>query len=237
MDHDVIGDVHGEAGKLEALLGALGYRREQGVHRASGRQAVFLGDLVDRGPGQLEVLAIVRPMLDAGAALAVMGNHELNAAAWHTPDPRVPGEFLRPHGGSYGEANRHQHEAFLTAVEGRPALHAELVEQARRARGVARGGAPRAVPRRPRRGRAGPVRSPLEDRHSFHALAASGLPRLLCREGRPARRLSLPRRAGAAARGAARGRMATDPRRAALRGAAFPPIAGSRRLPPCAARS
>ena len=40
---------------------------------------------------------IARRMADVGAALAVMGNHELNAIAWHTPDPRQPDEYLRPY--------------------------------------------------------------------------------------------------------------------------------------------
>jgi hypothetical protein len=67
-------------------------------------------------------------MVDAGAALAVMGNHELNAIAWHTPDPRNSGEYLRPHhSAKWGEKNRKQHAAFLAEVEDKPALHAEII--------------------------------------------------------------------------------------------------------------
>ena len=58
-----------------------------------------------------------------------MGNHELNAIAWHTAHPDRKGEFLRshpPHG--WGVSNRHQHEAFLTEVEHLPALHQEIID-------------------------------------------------------------------------------------------------------------
>jgi len=72
---------------------------------------------------------IVRRMVDAGAALAVMGNHELNAIAWHTPDPRRPGQYLRSHDSpTWGAKNRKQHAAFLDEVESKPALHYEIVE-------------------------------------------------------------------------------------------------------------
>jgi hypothetical protein len=86
MGYDVIGDIHGQADKLEALLRVLGYRNGAGVWRHSGRQAIFVGDFIDRGPAQIRSVNIVRRMTDAGAAHAVMGDHELNAIAWHTPD-------------------------------------------------------------------------------------------------------------------------------------------------------
>jgi hypothetical protein len=68
-------------------------------------------------------------MVDAGSALAVMGNHELNAIAWHTPDARNSGEYLRPHHSpKWGEKNRKQHAAFLAEVEDQPALHSEIID-------------------------------------------------------------------------------------------------------------
>ena len=68
-------------------------------------------------------------MVDAGAALAVMGNHEFNAIAWHTPDARHPGDFLRSRfSAEYGDKNRKQHAAFLAEVEDRPALHPEIID-------------------------------------------------------------------------------------------------------------
>ena len=95
MAYDIIGDIHGQAGKLEALLRTLGYRDTAGAWRHPERQAIFVGDFIDRGPAQVRSVHIVRRMVDAGAALAVMGNHELNAIAWHTPDPRHLGQYLR----------------------------------------------------------------------------------------------------------------------------------------------
>jgi hypothetical protein len=95
--YDLIGDIHGHADALQQLLGKLGYARHKGVYRHPDRQAVFLGDFIDRGPKIRETLEIVRPMIDSGAALAVMGNHELNALAFHTPVPCRPGDYLRPH--------------------------------------------------------------------------------------------------------------------------------------------
>ena len=123
----IIGDIHGHADALEALLTDLGYRNTGGAWRHPARLALFVGDLVDRGPKQMETVSLVRRMVDAGSARAVMGNHEFNAIAWFLPDPECPGEFLRKHhSAKYGDKNRKQHQAFLSAVEGSP-LHEELV--------------------------------------------------------------------------------------------------------------
>ena len=93
------------------------------------RQAIFVGDFIDRGPSQVQTVNTVRRMVEAGVALAVMGNHDLNAIAWHIPNPGHPGEFLRPHhSAKWGENNRRQHAAFLAEVEDKPALHAEIIE-------------------------------------------------------------------------------------------------------------
>ena len=73
---DVVGDVHGEFGALQALLSRLGYRPD-GIHPA-GRRLVFVGDLVDRGPQSVSVLRWIRPLLEAEQAQCLMGNHELN---------------------------------------------------------------------------------------------------------------------------------------------------------------
>ncbi|SPE99463.1 polynucleotide kinase-phosphatase [Streptomyces sp. MA5143a] len=70
---DIIGDIHGCAHELEALLGKLGY--VDGVH-PEGRTAVFVGDLVDRGPDSPGVLRRVMSMVGSGDALCVPGNHE-----------------------------------------------------------------------------------------------------------------------------------------------------------------
>ncbi|WP_030206924.1 polynucleotide kinase-phosphatase [Streptomyces sp. NRRL S-87] len=70
---DIVGDVHGCAAELETLLTRLGY--EDGVH-PEGRTAVFVGDLVDRGPDSPAVLRRVMGMVKSGNALCVPGNHE-----------------------------------------------------------------------------------------------------------------------------------------------------------------
>ena len=85
---DIIGDVHGCADELETLLGELGYavveaRTDDPVWpgavyaHPAGRKAVFLGDLVDRGPRVLDTLRLVRNMVEAGHALCVPGNHDV----------------------------------------------------------------------------------------------------------------------------------------------------------------
>jgi hypothetical protein len=129
MNYDIIGDIHGHADKLEALLAKLGYNNSTGAWRHSGRQAIFVGDFIDRGPAQRHAVDTVRRMVDCGAAQAIMGNHEFNAIAWHTPDHRSPGEYLRRHfSEKYGDGNRRQHAKFLAEVEHRPSLHAEIVD-------------------------------------------------------------------------------------------------------------
>ena len=105
---DVIGDVHGYAGPLQALLGELGYDVVDGAHRHPSRTAVFVGDLIDRGPSQLETLRIVRAMVEAGAARIVLGNHEFNAIAYATIDPARL-EYCRTHNDKHDS----QHREFL----------------------------------------------------------------------------------------------------------------------------
>jgi protein phosphatase len=82
---DIIGDVHGCYDELRALLDRLGYQvqiqgtddtRRYMVQHPEGRRAIFLGDLVDRGPNTPEVLRLVMDMVDTGTALCVPGNHD-----------------------------------------------------------------------------------------------------------------------------------------------------------------
>jgi protein phosphatase len=76
FDHgpfDIIGDIHGCFDELRALLTNLGYVEG---HHPEGRKAIFLGDLVDRGPKIPEVLKLVMKMTASGDALAVPGNHD-----------------------------------------------------------------------------------------------------------------------------------------------------------------
>ena len=80
---DIIGDVHGCYDELVAILGNLGYEVSDDptgadikVQPPEGRKAVFVGDLVDRGPATPRVLELVMSMVRAGTALCVAGNHE-----------------------------------------------------------------------------------------------------------------------------------------------------------------
>lgn len=120
--YDIIGDVHGRWDRLEALLRRLGYVEREGAWRCRGRTAVFVGDLIDTGPGQREVLRTVRAMVDAGAARVVLGNHEFNAVSWATRHPRT-GERCRPDTAK----NRGQHEAFLAQIGEGSAEHDEWI--------------------------------------------------------------------------------------------------------------
>ena len=97
--YDLIGDIHGQHGKLAAMLAQLGYHLFQAAAGATwrhphGRKVIFLGDYIDRGPEVRAVLQTVRAMTDAGDAYAIMGNHEYNCICYHTPDGR--GGWLRP---------------------------------------------------------------------------------------------------------------------------------------------
>ncbi|HEU5107535.1 MAG TPA: polynucleotide kinase-phosphatase, partial [Micromonosporaceae bacterium] len=80
---DIVGDVHGCRAELERLLEKLGWvisrddaGRPVGAGHPAGRTAVFVGDLVDRGPDSPGVLRLVMGMVAAGTALCVPGNHE-----------------------------------------------------------------------------------------------------------------------------------------------------------------
>jgi hypothetical protein len=95
--YDLIGDIHGHADELVQVLETLGYAKSHGIYRHPERKVIFVGDFIDRGPKVRQTLEIVRPMVEAGHALAVMGNHEFNALAYHTEDPDEPGTFLRRH--------------------------------------------------------------------------------------------------------------------------------------------
>ncbi len=79
---EIIGDVHGCADELRDLLTTLGWVVDLdgdtavGGHHPDGRMAIFVGDLVDRGPDTPGVLRLVMGLVDAGNALCVTGNHE-----------------------------------------------------------------------------------------------------------------------------------------------------------------
>ena len=69
MTYDVIGDIHGHAEELRTLLRQLGYEERNGGYVAEGRNAIFVGDFIDRGPAIREVLQIARAMVRRNGAM------------------------------------------------------------------------------------------------------------------------------------------------------------------------
>lgn len=99
----MIPDIHADPRLLDACLSM-----------AAGSTPAFLGDFIDAGTGvdhadDAAVLTRVRALIDAGEALAVMGNHELNAILFHRRGP--DGDWLRRHSAK----NRKQHRSFIEA--------------------------------------------------------------------------------------------------------------------------
>ena len=122
--YDVIGDVHGHVHAIEGLLAQMGYEFVDGVWSHPTRNAVFVGDLVDRGARQVETVRLVQAMIAAGTGHMVLGNHEFNAVGWMTPHPDKPDSFCRSH----TPGHLHQHSEFLAQVGEGSALHHELLE-------------------------------------------------------------------------------------------------------------
>lgn len=111
--YDLIGDVHGYAKPLKHLLEKMEYDFNGQFWEHPSRKVIFLGDFIDRGPDQIDSVLIAKSMVENGAALAVMGNHEFNAIAYATINPQQKGEYLRPH----TQKNRKQHAEFLNQVD------------------------------------------------------------------------------------------------------------------------
>jgi hypothetical protein len=111
--YDIIPDIHGDLERLTATLSGLGYEPVGRSWRApSGRQAAFLGDFIDAGQDNAAVLYVVRSMIADGNAVAIMGNHELNAIHYHSEGLNsrgIPDGFMRAH----DARNTRQAETFL----------------------------------------------------------------------------------------------------------------------------
>lgn len=93
--YDLIGDIHGHAEPLKRLLHKMQYHEKDGVWQHPSRKAIFVGDYIDRGPAIREVLHIIHGMVQGGQAIALMGNHEYNALAYHYQLP--DGAYIRKH--------------------------------------------------------------------------------------------------------------------------------------------
>jgi len=92
---DFIGDIHGHADELEALLKKLGYAKKNKAYSHPERKVLFVGDYIDRGPKIRKTLKIVKRMVESENAIALMGNHEYNAICFHYQE--TEGGHLRKH--------------------------------------------------------------------------------------------------------------------------------------------
>ncbi|MHC5202350.1 metallophosphoesterase [Myroides sp. LJL119] len=108
-DFDIIGDIHGHSNDLKLLLNKLDYKKKDGYYQHPTRKALFLGDYIDRGINVVEVLEIVKAMVDNNQAIALMGNHEYNAICYNTKDSQ--GNYLREH----SKKNFNQHAVTMAA--------------------------------------------------------------------------------------------------------------------------
>ncbi len=84
--YDIIGDVHGHAQSLKKLLLKLGYKKTPDGYSHPGRKAIFVGDFINRGPQIKKTIRTIRTMVENGNALAILGNHEINAIISHLDD-------------------------------------------------------------------------------------------------------------------------------------------------------
>jgi hypothetical protein len=82
---DIVGDVHGQADALFALLARSGWHIPPHdltgnlpieASHPEGRFLLFAGDLVNKGPDSIRVLRLVMGLVRRGRGLSVRGNHE-----------------------------------------------------------------------------------------------------------------------------------------------------------------
>ena len=109
---------------MRLLLEKLGYRKRNGhwFHKTS--KLIFLGDLIDRGPEQIETVELVQNLERNGLALCLMGNHEFNAVGFATEAPESSGEFIRKH----NSRNIGQHEKFLEEYANKSASYKDTIK-------------------------------------------------------------------------------------------------------------
>lgn len=120
--YDLVGDIHGFYEPFIALLDKLGYKNVEGVWQHETRTLVSLGDIIDRGPGQKEVVDLLRNMQLHGKAIVLMGNHEFYAITWHLKDAN--GNPLRSH----NTKNFNEHRAFLEQANPESQWYIDTIE-------------------------------------------------------------------------------------------------------------
>ena len=91
--YDIIGDVHGYADQLKSLLAKLGYQLIDGCYAHPTRKAVFVGDFINRGSKIRETIILIRKMVEAGTAFAILGNHEMYAVLYYLRD--IEGKYYK----------------------------------------------------------------------------------------------------------------------------------------------
>ncbi|MBM7067245.1 polynucleotide kinase-phosphatase [Actibacterium sp. 188UL27-1] len=88
---DIIGDIHGCFDELTELLTRLGYAIDPFDPAAEdlitaahpqGRRVIFVGDITDRGPQNVNALRLVMGMVAQGSAQCVIGNHDFKLNKW-----------------------------------------------------------------------------------------------------------------------------------------------------------
>ncbi|HNW49957.1 MAG TPA: metallophosphoesterase [Prolixibacteraceae bacterium] len=82
--YDIIGDIHGHYDLLVKMLKELGYTKTSVGYFCEGRKVIFTGDYINRGPEIRKTIHLIREMVENGNALAILGNHELNAILYFT---------------------------------------------------------------------------------------------------------------------------------------------------------
>lgn len=121
--YDIFQDIHGQADDLERLLSALGYTKGESGWEHPERKAIFVGDLIDGGKKNKATIEIVKSMYESGMAKVVLGNHELNAIAFSTLNPKTS-DYYRKH----SAGNIHQHQTFLDEYVFGSDEHAEVID-------------------------------------------------------------------------------------------------------------
>lgn len=96
--YDFIGDVHGHHALLADLLVGLGYEDISGCYKhPEARKAVFVGDLINRGPDSEATLSLVRRMHEEGQALPILGNHEFRIIQEFVRFGKIEDRRIAPH--------------------------------------------------------------------------------------------------------------------------------------------
>ncbi len=108
MNYDIIGDIHGHYYELTVLLKKMGYQYDGVSWGHPDRRVLFVGDYIDRGPMIPQVIQLVQDMTKNHQAIALMGNHELNAILFN--QKKETGGYVREH----SIKNWHQHSETLS---------------------------------------------------------------------------------------------------------------------------